>query len=177
MNVSGFMQAFAIDSQISPSSKDNLEHFLVHLRADKPGREQNQPQEKWGMKATRGGLPVKWVTAGISVSSQGAGLSPFHLGKRDCSPGQAKRQECANATKSLQGEWGMVPVGQMAFVEISHTWGDTWGTANCTQDHPQQIPCSAKASHQHTLIWSKPGTAQTQGTYTGHLQVEKWACN
>lgn len=110
MNVSGFMQAFAIDSQISPSSKDNLEHFLVHLRADKPGREQNQPQEKWGTKATRGGLPVKWVTAGISVSSQGAGLSPSHLGKRDCSPGQAKRQECANATKSLQGEgwfqWG-----------------------------------------------------------------------
>lgn len=33
--------SFAIDSQFSPSSKDNLEHFLVHLRADKPGREQS----------------------------------------------------------------------------------------------------------------------------------------
>lgn len=133
--LSGFMQAFAIDSQFSPSSKDNLEHFLVHLREDKTGREQSQSQEKWGMKATTG-LPVEWVTAGISVSSQGSGLSPSHLGKRDCSPGQAKRQEYANATTSLQGEWGMVPVGQMAFVEISHTWGATWGTANCTQDCP-----------------------------------------
>lgn len=43
--LSGFMQAFTIDSQFSPSSKDNLEHFPVHLGADKPGREHSQRQE------------------------------------------------------------------------------------------------------------------------------------
>lgn len=115
-----FHASFAIDSQFSPSSKDNFEHFLVHLRADEPEREQSQPQEKWGMKPTTGGLPVKRVSAGISVSCQGGGLLFSHLGKKDFSPGQARRQEHADATTSLNGAWRMAPVGQVAFVEIGH---------------------------------------------------------
>lgn len=95
-----FHASFAIDSQFSPSSKDNFEHFLVHLRADEPEREQSQPQEKWRMKPTTGGLPVKRVSAGISVSCQGGGLLSSHLGKKDFSPGRARQ------TSVLAGQEG-----------------------------------------------------------------------